>query len=156
MAHVDGDVNAYLKSVLTELRAEYARRLKAARERWPGFVLPCETCAFRTSTDTWGGFDSTIIAVIAALEANEPFYCHHDMERAEGGTGNWIPPTKQDADGKLVIDFERMRLCSGYAALSMLPELDLAGMIPESLRKCFVEIAARQSLERAQAAGLVP
>jgi hypothetical protein len=122
-------LRATLGRAMTFLRGEYAPRLKAELSEFPKMTLPCDTCAFRTSTDDWNGFERTVAGVVVALLTNRSFYCHHNLPVDEHG--QWHPPLRLDDYGKLVPDLRRMDLCAGYAVLSSLPLLDLTQLDPE-------------------------
>lgn len=138
MTHIcgpEGQVHAYLLEVMTALRREFAARLKLMRTKFPNYHLPCETCAFRTSTDTFEGFDQTTINFVAALCEGPavPFWCHHDMRQDK--TGQWIPPKRLLFIGgkkRLVPDERRMMPCAAWSVLiSTLPEpIDITRYIP--------------------------
>ena len=134
------EVRRYMLALLTRLRAAFAQRLKVQRQKFPDMRLPCDTCAFRTSTDDWPGMDQTVINFIAALQEGSPFYCHHDMERNK--KGDWLPP-KRRVNGRREIDHSRMKLCSAWVVLISAPDpIDIADLVPEPIRKAAVEIAA--------------
>lgn len=145
----------YLLNVIQVLRREFAARLKLLRTRFPGHKLPCETCAFRTSTDDWEGFDQTAINFVAALCSGpgHAFYCHHDMKQDK--TGQWIPPMRlvnlPGGKRRLVPDERRLTICVAWSVLiSTLPEpIDITRYIPDPMmRAAMVEIAREHSAHR--------
>jgi len=128
----------YLLDVLTQLRQEFARRLKEQRRDFPNMRMPCETCAFRTSTDGEKGFEATVINFVSAMQQGEPFYCHHNFKIRRG---RYEMPRKH-LHGKLVVDWSKVNLCTAWSVLASLPEpLQIADYVPENIRTACVEIA---------------
>lgn len=118
------EVRDILKFLMTKLRLIYAKRLKDERKRWPGQRLPCESCAFRTSTDTWPGFEKTVISFIRALAQDQVFYCHQKMIEPEDG-GEYIPTYKKLANGMVV---PAMDPCAAWFTFMSNPPFHLSEM----------------------------
>jgi hypothetical protein len=132
------ELNAYFLERLTALRAVFARRFKAELVRFPNMGHPCATCAFRTSTDDWVGFDQTFMHLVAALSTGSPFYCHHEFRLDK--RGQYKLPMRRAANGEHVIDYHRMHLCAGWTALAALPADELAAVVPRELQELCIEI----------------
>jgi hypothetical protein len=131
-------VHDYLLQTITQLRRVFARRLKAQLAKFPNRRLPCETCAFRTSTDDWQGFEHTIMSFIAAMETDSVFYCHDGLKYSPHK--GWQPPMHK-VNGRYVPDTSRMTPCAAWMVLQSTPPLTIAEYVPSQIRDFCVEMA---------------
>ena len=111
-----------LARIMRELRGEMARRLKRLRGKYPNHAKPCDTCAFRSSTDGFAGFELTVINFTAALADDRPFYCHHGLD--VDSRGDYIPNAE-------------MAPCVGWMILQSTPPLDPETLIPRPVLDAF-------------------
>lgn len=81
----DSRLRGFLLGFIQELRRILKRRWPELRAQFPDQRSPCHTCALNPGTDNWRGFDSTAIALMRAIEYDEPFYCHEPFERTRDG-----------------------------------------------------------------------
>lgn len=102
------------REFIAELRTILKRNAPAQRERFPEMRPPCHTCAFQPSTDSWDGFDTTMVKLGTAIDEGAPFYCHEPLPRDE--TGEWQPPT----------DLSEAQLCAGWSMVQGDPDTKLA------------------------------
>ena len=135
-------VRGFLLKSLTTLRLEFARRLKIQRQKFPKMQLPCETCAFRSSTDNDVGFETTVLSFVHAMATDSMFHCHRDLEH--GPDGEYLPATKVEG-GHRVIDYDRMPPCAAWFVLSSTtPEpLDIRKALGPELVDELVKIHAK-------------
>ena len=138
-------VRAVFLGALTTLREVFARRLKDERARWPETRLPCETCAFRTSTDHWRGFEQTAANFVSALDRGSTFYCHDQLELRGG---DYVAAIVPSAAG-VTPDPRRMPPCAAWLVFQSNPPFNVADvldrpvieaahMLADSVRVCSV------------------
>ena len=131
----------------------YVRILRGVLKRRgipEGSRSPCHSCAFNPGTDTWEGFDSTVMGLMECLtEGRKPFICHEGLPTRPDGAW-YLPvelmPTGWDPKtGKVTWreGVEPPPLCAGFAAVKDDPEAKRAhiaaigriGPPPPELRK---------------------
>lgn len=114
-------IHRHLESIMRDLRREVAARLKRLRVKHPNHASPCETCAFRSSTDGFAGFELTVINLCAALADDRTFYCHKDLEIVDG---EYMPDPKAEP-------------CIGWMILQSDPPFDPWAALPHPLLETF-------------------
>lgn len=122
-------VRETLTDMMRVFRTDLAKKIRALRRR-PDVIgpppLPCDTCAFRSSTDNDQGFETTAISLFTALATGRNFYCHRELVRSNDpdmpGSG-WEPVSVEKA--------ATMPPCIGWAYLHMEPALKLDQHFPE-------------------------
>lgn len=125
-------VNAFLRDSLTKLRQEFARRMKQQLVIDPDLKRPCNDCAFRTSTDSHEGFDSTAIKFIHALGTWGLFACH-EPDRGEGE--NYRP--RLDNTGYPIT-------CAAWDVLMDDPTWDVRDLLGAELVDGIIEVSRMQ------------
>ncbi len=131
----EAELDGVIRETLAGLRRMMAEDMKACRIEFPDFPLPCETCAFRTTTDEYVGFDRTVLLLFYALINSEPFYCHTDPK-----TGQHFP---QDDEGYMVPRaLERgdtVNLCAGRMALEGRDPNEIIGLFVDAVNGSTVD-----------------
>jgi len=123
------EVHASLLRVIVSLRTMLAKDLKQARQRFPNHALPCNTCAFRTTTDSWEGTDTTVLLLLGALLTGSPFYCHVNPQ-----TGEAFPTINGEYGVKeAMADGEPVNRCAGWGAISGHSREEIIGVIADAL-----------------------
>lgn len=111
----------FLLGSLTQMRQEFARRLKVQRQADPDLALPCATCAFRSSTDRDKGFEVTTLSFISALAASKGFFACHLPKRIGG---RYFP--RPDGEGFY-------KPCAAWTVLTAEPCVDIREMLGAEL-----------------------
>ena len=129
-------VRGFLESHIRVLRGILKRRAPTL----PADVRsPCHTCAFNPSTDTWLGFETTVLGLLEAIEGGRSFYCHEGLPTDENGAWYWDP--KQGTVSGLTLP----PVCAGWRAIADDPATRTAGQAavralpsaPRQLRRRF-------------------
>lgn len=82
------NVRAMLHRYVANLREVFKRNAPAMYAAGPELPRPCHTCAFNPKTDTWAGFDQTMMRMERAIAWDQPFFCHENLPRREI-TNDW-------------------------------------------------------------------
>lgn len=121
-------VRETLTDMLRVFRTDLAKKIRAFRRR-PDLgdfkpPLPCDTCAFRTSTDNDPGFETTAVSLFTALATGRNFFCHKELEVIdENGERGWAPVSVEKA--------ATMPPCIGWAYLHTEPAFKLDEHFPK-------------------------
>lgn len=88
-------VHRFLATYMAALREILQHAWPAYARRHPDTPGPCHSCAFNPGTDTWSGFEKTVIGLMDAITKDQPFYCHEKLPTKANGDWYWdatLPP----------------------------------------------------------------
>jgi len=121
-------VDAFLLKAMGGLRKMVGQDLKERRRRFPDHPLPCSTCAFRSSTDSWKGMNRTVAWLLGSLLSDQPFYCHvspvtgKPFQIVEGEYG--VAQARQAG--------ESVSLCAAWSSICTRSQDEIIGIIADA------------------------
>ena len=121
-------LNTFVSKAMSGLRKMAGVDLKNQQERFPNQRLPCDTCAFRSHTDSWKGMHKTVLSLLSALLHKQPFFCHVDPQ-----TGKSFPAIDGESGVPQAITAGKpVDLCAAWSSICTRPQDEIIGVIADA------------------------